>query len=643
MAWCVCKWMGVLVGLPNPARPKKTTTHPPCERTMKRAHTEPALDALAEELKCPITGDLPVDPVLAEDRLVYERDAIAAWLRKADWSPLTREKIGPTLVPLLAHRNAAAALARALGDDDPRAEAWREHWRTEEAERVRYVAVWGHPHLAGVYERVDDGRYVAVDEEGDRTLGYEADGAWHLRGAEDHHLWGRGDSPDAVERWWNAEQAAAEGVVCLGRGALDAAAAKLPPRLALVADAGGWRDYEGLYERDAGAPAYAPRYRGPDLLAGGRVWRLGAAVQLAAPSLLALPTQWPTGLRCHVGDAAIVEALAPRHVALLPELGAQDVVLGGALGVYERCGVEDGRPVYRNTRKAIVRLWHSNGQWNLGHWSLSGRTMLCAPTTLVLADGMRWRWGGTWPRAGEEVPLRFVAERDLAAAIDRACPERIAFVGPVVPDALRGLFVKQPRAADDQLFPTYALARDARVVVARHDGAWECRRGRGTTHRIDACDVFGFAPHHAADAWYAVADRAYTMRCVDAAEELAAVPRRVVMLAERIVVFDRGDDDAFGYPTFVAEGGVERLRREHDRWCWRSERDGTRWSAACSPCLLDASPTDAEWPEEAARCLSEADFLARRRAAPARVALVVGDDAAPLVLERSELHGHCPV
>ena len=41
--------------------------------------------------KCPITGEIFRDPVIAEDGHTYERQAIVEWLTKNATSPLTRE------------------------------------------------------------------------------------------------------------------------------------------------------------------------------------------------------------------------------------------------------------------------------------------------------------------------------------------------------------------------------------------------------------------------------------------------------------------------------------------------------------------------------------------------------------------------
>ena len=57
---------------------------------------------------CPITHDLPDEPVVAEDGVIYEREAILSWIRSCNASPLpitsptTRRAMGATLVRLAA-------------------------------------------------------------------------------------------------------------------------------------------------------------------------------------------------------------------------------------------------------------------------------------------------------------------------------------------------------------------------------------------------------------------------------------------------------------------------------------------------------------------------------------------------------------
>lgn len=73
-----------------------------------------ALDKTAEEFICPITRELPINPVIAQDGNVYERKAIADWIRKCRGnklrSPLTNQPMGTTLLPAPHIRNAIRSM-----------------------------------------------------------------------------------------------------------------------------------------------------------------------------------------------------------------------------------------------------------------------------------------------------------------------------------------------------------------------------------------------------------------------------------------------------------------------------------------------------------------------------------------------------
>ena len=55
---------------------------------------EDNVEKFTTHLLCPITLELPVDPVVAEDGNVYERNAIEAQLKVRLKSPLTNEPMG---------------------------------------------------------------------------------------------------------------------------------------------------------------------------------------------------------------------------------------------------------------------------------------------------------------------------------------------------------------------------------------------------------------------------------------------------------------------------------------------------------------------------------------------------------------------
>jgi len=67
------------------------------------------VDAFAREFVCPISLELPVDAVTAEDGRIYERSAIACHIAKQGESlrsPVTNEPMGPRLLPATQVRNA---------------------------------------------------------------------------------------------------------------------------------------------------------------------------------------------------------------------------------------------------------------------------------------------------------------------------------------------------------------------------------------------------------------------------------------------------------------------------------------------------------------------------------------------------------
>lgn len=49
-----------------------------------------------ESLICPITQEIFVHPVLAEDGYTYEKDAITQWIEQNGTSPVTRERLSLT-------------------------------------------------------------------------------------------------------------------------------------------------------------------------------------------------------------------------------------------------------------------------------------------------------------------------------------------------------------------------------------------------------------------------------------------------------------------------------------------------------------------------------------------------------------------
>ncbi|CAB9523010.1 Putative E3 ubiquitin-protein ligase LIN [Seminavis robusta] len=99
---------------------KVEATQPPAKRPTKSA---------ADDLICPISLELPWDPVTAEDGRVYERECIEEHIKKNPGnltSPITREKMGTRIFPAIQHRNTIETLIESGVIDGDLAAKWNE-------------------------------------------------------------------------------------------------------------------------------------------------------------------------------------------------------------------------------------------------------------------------------------------------------------------------------------------------------------------------------------------------------------------------------------------------------------------------------------------------------------------------------------
>ena len=81
---------------------------------------------VAAEYVCPLTLELPVDPVMAKDGRIYERSHILAWLSRNATSPVTREPMGTELTPVPRIRNSIEKLVSSGAIEGEIAEAWQK-------------------------------------------------------------------------------------------------------------------------------------------------------------------------------------------------------------------------------------------------------------------------------------------------------------------------------------------------------------------------------------------------------------------------------------------------------------------------------------------------------------------------------------
>ena len=57
------------------------------------------------DIRCPITGMIMKDPAVAQDNIIYERDAIEDWFKGHNTSPHTRQAITKEVIPVLSIKN----------------------------------------------------------------------------------------------------------------------------------------------------------------------------------------------------------------------------------------------------------------------------------------------------------------------------------------------------------------------------------------------------------------------------------------------------------------------------------------------------------------------------------------------------------
>ena len=80
--------------------------------------------AVLSSVTCPISQALVVDPVMAEDGTIYERDQITKWLSSNKRSPVTNAAMGSRLVAAQATRSLVESLLESESVDDDAAAAW---------------------------------------------------------------------------------------------------------------------------------------------------------------------------------------------------------------------------------------------------------------------------------------------------------------------------------------------------------------------------------------------------------------------------------------------------------------------------------------------------------------------------------------
>ena len=104
--------------MPKPAKRARTGAEDAGASGQKLA------SAVLSSVTCPISQALVVDPVMAEDGTIYERDQITKWLSSNKRSPVTNAAMGGNLVAAQNTRSLVESLLESENVDDDAAAAW---------------------------------------------------------------------------------------------------------------------------------------------------------------------------------------------------------------------------------------------------------------------------------------------------------------------------------------------------------------------------------------------------------------------------------------------------------------------------------------------------------------------------------------
>eukprot|EP01046_Picozoa_sp_COSAG06_P062758 COSAG06_NODE_14287_length_1170_cov_1.138189_1_plen_263_part_00 len=134
-----------------PAAGEKRSSSTDTADTSKKFRS--AIDETASEFICPISLELPLEPVTAEDGRVYEKASIEEWLGRKQTSPITNEAMGTRLLPAVQVRSVIRNLVRSGAISGDKADKWQRRIAAEEK-------------FMDTKKRADDGDLVAMNDLG---------------------------------------------------------------------------------------------------------------------------------------------------------------------------------------------------------------------------------------------------------------------------------------------------------------------------------------------------------------------------------------------------------------------------------------------------------------------------------------------
>ena len=105
-----------------------------------------SINDVAADLVCPITQELPFDPVMAEDGKIYERKAILEWFSTKPppiTSPSTNARMGKRLLPAIQTKNTISTLIKSGAIEGELADAWTKKLEQEKKVKELWVKADG--------------------------------------------------------------------------------------------------------------------------------------------------------------------------------------------------------------------------------------------------------------------------------------------------------------------------------------------------------------------------------------------------------------------------------------------------------------------------------------------------------------------
>lgn len=182
-------------------------------KTEEAKRTKSAINGIADEYICPITHELPIEPVTAQDGRIYEKSAIQRWLSEHQRSPATGAPMGTQLLPATQVRNSIEHLVQSGLIEGDKANNWRKKIQAEEQlKQLRAKAEGGDATaMHSLAYRYSKGDGVDKDKKQAR--------AWYKRGAELHHVKCMGAYGEYLMCGFGGEAVPAHGLVYATRAA----------------------------------------------------------------------------------------------------------------------------------------------------------------------------------------------------------------------------------------------------------------------------------------------------------------------------------------------------------------------------------------------------------------------------------------